>query len=145
MAAYTANDLSKLFEAKGYTGLIQFYAPSFEFSDTIAAGLKRVQHEFAGQQGPGIFSLSSYPVWEKQGSPYVSSYISCSYKDEKFSIRLLDLSYNNGTYKGELSRLLLKEPGAEDIPDRRHVSETLKGLATPAYELGKRNNKRFKL
>ncbi|MCC8409329.1 hypothetical protein LJ707_10330 [Mucilaginibacter sp. UR6-1] len=104
-----------------------------------------MQQEFAGQQGLNTFSMSSYPLWEKQGSPYVSSYMSCSYNDEKFSIRLIDLSYNNGTYKGELSRQLLKEPGPEDVPDKQHLSDTLKGLIIHSIELIKRNSKRIKL
>ncbi|MXN91164.1 hypothetical protein GR160_07960 [Flavobacterium sp. Sd200] len=145
MSAFTANDLSKLFEVKGYTGLTQFYSPSFEFSDTIEAGLKRVQQEFSGQQCPNTFSLSSYPVWNGQGAPYVSSYISCAYQDEQFSIRLLDLSYNNGTYNGELSRQLLKEPETEKIPDKQYLSDTLRDLTAPVKELSKRNSKRFKL
>lgn len=145
MSAFKANDLAELFEAKGFNGLVQFYCPCFEFTDTIKAGLQRVQQEFAGQPGAGTFSLSSYPVWDKQGNPYVSTYFSCSYQDEKFSIRLLDLSYNNGTYKGELSRQLLKEPRPEDIPDRKHLSDTLKDLAKQGSKTTIRNSKRYKL
>ncbi|TRW24220.1 hypothetical protein FMM05_10310 [Flavobacterium zepuense] len=145
MSAFTAHDLSTLFEDKGYTGLTQFYSPSFEFTDTLKAGLERVQKEFAGQASPNMFSLSSYPVWEQQGNPYVSSYVACSYKDEQFRIRLLDLSYNRGTYNGEISRQLLKEPAAEDIPDKQHLSDTLKNLTGGGNELRNRNNKKHKL
>jgi len=145
MPAYTANDLSELFEAKGYTGLTRFYSTAFEFTDTLKAGLQRVQQEFAGQPGTGAFSLSSYPVWEQQGSPYVSSYVACSYENEKFGIRLLDLGYNKGTYNGEVSRQLIKEPGPEDIPDRQHLKGRLRELTETGTEVKNRINKRYKL
>ena len=145
MSELTANNLFELFDAKGYTGLTRFYSPSFEFTDTIKAGLQRVQQEFAGQLGMSTFSLSSYPVWERQGAPYVSSYVLCSYKDEKISIRLLDLSYNKGTYNSEISRQLLNEPEPGDIPDIQHLSDTLRNLSTQNSETRKRYIKRYKL
>lgn len=146
MSSFTANALSSLFEEKGYTGLTWFYSTSFEFTDTIKAGMERVQREFAQQDGAGTFSLSSYPVWEQQGDPYVSSYFSCSYKDDNITIRLADLSYNNGAYHGELCRKLLKGPAPGDIPDSQHLRDTLKHLTgITANEVKERHTKKFKL
>jgi len=145
MSALTANDFFELFDGKGYTGLTRFYSPSFEFTDTIKAGLQRVQQQFAGQPGLSTFSLSAYPIWEQQGAPYVSSYVLCGYKDYKFTIRLLDLSYNRGPDNGEISRQLLNEPEPDDIPDKQHLTDTLKNLSTQNIKTRKRNNKGYKL
>lgn len=146
MSEFTIQGFYKLFEIKGYNQMAQFFSTSFDFTDKIEEGLKRVELNILGQHGASKFSISVYPVWDEQEKPYVSAYLSCCYNDGKFSINSLDLTYSDAQYNGRSHSNTIEKPTLTEIPDQGVLRRELRSyMQGQGFKENRTNNKNYKL
>lgn len=131
MSEFSVQGLSVAFQRMGYTELFMFYSSAFDFTERLETGLGRVGSSFGEHDEAKKFSISFYPVWNQQDSPYVTAYMDCTYRQGKVNIDKLDLVYFNGAVNGEVHSECLLEPTLVDIPDRTTLRNRLALLTNP--------------